>query len=93
MGYRAPEPDRPATYAIWVRGTVAPCWVERLGGLHAREIHTGGQAMTEFVGVLADQAALAGVLKALHELGLSLISVDRLAEVEPGRLCTQASCA
>jgi hypothetical protein len=67
--------------------------VERLGGLHVREVHTGRQAMTEFVGVLADQAALAGVLKALNELGLSLISVDRLVEVEPGSTYARTCCA
>jgi hypothetical protein len=76
------QPDRPATYAIWVRGTLERGWSDRLGGLHTRQVQTGGQAMTELVGTLVDQAALAGVLKTLNDLGLPIVSVDRLAEAE-----------
>ena len=76
------QPDRPATYAIWVRGALDHGWSERLGGLQAREVQTGRQAMTELVGTLVDQAALAGVLKTLNDLGLPIVSVDRLAEAE-----------
>src|SRR5262249_3194891 len=80
---RTMPPDRPATYAIWVRGVLDRGWSERLGGLHAREVQTGGHANTELVGTLGDQAALAGVLKTLNDLGLPIVSLDRLAEVEP----------
>jgi hypothetical protein len=75
--------DRPATYAIWVRGVLEPRWSERLGGMQSRTVRAGAQPMTELVGTLADQTALVGVLKALYDLGLSLISLDRLVEVEP----------
>jgi hypothetical protein len=37
---------------------------------------SGNRAATELVGRLADQAALNGVLSALYELGLPLVSVE-----------------
>jgi hypothetical protein len=77
------EHDLPTIYAIWVRGSLAREWAERLGGLNSRQVQAGERLMTELVGTLADQAALAGVLKTLNELGLPIVSVDRLAEVEP----------
>jgi hypothetical protein len=80
---RTMQPDRPAIYAIWVQGVLDRGWSERLGGLHTREVQTSGHAMTELVGTLVDQAALAGVLKTLNDLGLPIVSLDRLAEAEP----------
>jgi hypothetical protein len=40
---------------------------------------TGRHAVTVLFGPLVDQAALLGVLNALYELGLPLLSVDYLA--------------
>ncbi|MGH2583394.1 MAG: hypothetical protein ACRDJE_00600 [Dehalococcoidia bacterium] len=75
------ERDRPATYAIWVQGALSAEWADRLGGLHIRQMRAGAQPMTELVGDLVDQTALAGVLSTLYELGLPIVSVDRLAEL------------
>lgn len=72
--------DRPATYAIWVSGTLGAEWSDRLGGLHVRQVRAGVQPMSELVGEVVDQTALAGVLTTLYELGLPIISVDRLAD-------------
>ncbi|MGE0539935.1 MAG: hypothetical protein AB7R89_07130 [Dehalococcoidia bacterium] len=77
--------DGPATYAIWVHGAISPEWVDRLGGLHVRQVTAGAQPMTELVGDVVDQTALAGVLSILFDLGLPIVSVGRLAELPPGR--------
>jgi hypothetical protein len=37
-----------------------------------------GTTATTLIGDLADQSALVGVLNTLHDLGLSLMSVERL---------------
>jgi hypothetical protein len=73
--------DGPATYAIWVQGALDAEWADRLGGLHIREVRAGSLPMTELVGEVVDQTALAGVLSTLYELGLPIVSVDRLAEL------------
>jgi hypothetical protein len=75
------ESDRPATYAIWVQGALGAEWADRLGGLQVREVRAGAQPMTELVGDVVDQTALAGVLSTLYELGLPIVSVDRLVEL------------
>jgi RNase P/RNase MRP subunit p29 len=73
----------PATYAIWVSGAVSAEWEDRLGGLHVRRVRSSDQPMTELVGAVVDQTALAGVLSTLYELGLPIVSVERLIELDP----------
>jgi hypothetical protein len=67
----------PAIYRIIVRGTLDPSWASRLGGMSITERHLdeGGVDMI-LVGRLQDQAALSGVLNALYELHLPVVSVD-----------------
>lgn len=76
--------DGAATYAIWVLGALDDEWSERLGGLQVRRVRAGAQPMTELVGEVVDQTALAGVLTTLYQLGLPIVSVDRLVEL-PGQ--------
>jgi len=69
----------PVACVIRVRGALPPRLAARLGGL--RITTTGGPdgdgaATTELRGELPDQAALRGVLTALHGLGLCLVAVD-----------------
>lgn len=66
----------PATCVIRVRGVLSPDWSVRLAGMRIVATRSGNRASTELVGRLADQAALHGVLSALYELGLPLISVE-----------------
>lgn len=75
--------DGPATYAIWVHGVLGAEWADRIGGMHVRELRAGIQPMTELVGDVVDQTALAGVLSTLYDLGLPIVSVDRLVELNP----------
>lgn len=67
----------PAAYRIHVRGRLDARWSERLGGMEITGI-TGanGKPETVLVGHLADQAALSGVLNALYELHMPVISAE-----------------
>lgn len=67
----------PATYRIRVKGRLDTGWSDRLGGMAIEAIGQAGDAPeTILVGWLADQAALCGVLNALHDLHLPLLSVE-----------------
>ncbi len=71
----------PATYRIRVQGLLDACWSDRLGGMAISRIETKNNApVTMLVGYLIDQAALAGVLKALYDLHMPLLSVENLDE-------------
>ena len=73
--------ETPATYRIRVQGLLDASWSERLGGMSINQVLTKKDApVTILVGYLIDQAALAGVLKALYDLQLPLLSVENLDE-------------
>jgi hypothetical protein len=65
---------QPLNYRICVRGRLGKTICSAFPGLEAR---TRGNA-TMLTGVLADQAALYGVLAEIEALGLELIEVRRL---------------
>ena len=71
--------DKPATYCIRVAGYLDQCWSNRLGGM---KINVSSQEGTKIVstlsGAMIDQAALFGVLKALYDMRLPLLSVECL---------------
>ena len=75
----------PAVYRIRVLGRLDPEWTDRLEGM---EIHNmsrdDGRSETVLEGQLMDQSALAGVLAALHNLRLPVISADCLASLSGG---------
>lgn len=73
----------PASCVIRVRGALSSDWSDRLGGMHIIVNRSGRHSMTELVGRLADQAALHGVLAALYELGLPLLSVECVSDQRP----------
>ena len=69
----------PAIYRIQVRGRLGAAWPERFGGLNITEVRTDdGEVETVLVGRLADQADLAGVLGALYESHLPVLSAECL---------------
>ena len=70
--HRGAQPQR---YEIRVRGRLGPMIRSAFPGLRARA--EGGD--TVLAGVLADQAALYGVLGEIEALGLELIEVRRIA--------------
>jgi hypothetical protein len=72
-----PSMEYPAMYRIRIRGRLDHSWSERLGGMSITT--TGGRdtaATTLLEGKLLDQADLTGVLNALYDLRLPLISVE-----------------
>ncbi|MGH2613888.1 MAG: hypothetical protein ACRDJC_01510 [Thermomicrobiales bacterium] len=75
----------PAICVIRVRGPLSSDWSDRLGGLRIKVVRAGRHTITELVGRLADQAALHGVLAALYELGLPLLSVECTPAPNRGR--------
>ena len=73
--------ETPATYRIRVQGLLDASWSDRLNGMAISRIKAERKApVTMLVGHLTDQAALAGVLNALYNLHLPLLSVENLDE-------------
>ena len=72
--------DCPATYQIVVRGLIDPTWADRLENMIIYQTTVkAGYPITTLQGELRDQTALAGVLNALYELQLPVLSVMRLS--------------
>ena len=76
--------DEPAIYRIELQGTLDRSWRDFLGGMEI-QVRRGdaGQAVTTLTGRVVDQAALAGVLSLVYDLGLVLLSVTCLSKDSP----------
>jgi hypothetical protein len=72
-------PDRPGRYQIRVKGHLGARWADRFDGM-TLTTHSDGTSV--FEGLVVDQAALHGLLRALGDLGLPLVSVTPV-EPEP----------
>ena len=71
--------ETPAIYRIRVQAHLGGSWLGRLGGMVITSaFKENEQPVTILEGLLLDQAALSGVLNALHELHLPLLSVECL---------------
>lgn len=74
-----PEPDAPmddpVVYQIRLQGHLSPRWAERFDGLTITSVANGDTLLT---GPVVDQAALHGLLRKVRDLGLPLLSVNRL---------------
>ena len=69
--------DRPVTYQIKVPGHIGESWSDWVGGMTITVESEGDDPpVTTLTGVVADQAALQGLLRRLYSLGLPLISVN-----------------
>jgi hypothetical protein len=69
----------PAIYRIRVGGRVDPRWADRVSGMQITNLtHLRGNTESVLVGRLADQSALNGVLTALYDRHLPVISVEYL---------------
>jgi hypothetical protein len=71
------EFDKPGPYRIRVKGCLGPEWSDWFDGF----TFDRSESETILSGLVADQAALHGVLSKLRDLGLPLLLVER---VEPG---------
>ena len=79
-----PSMGLPATYHIQVIGQVDEIWSDRLGGLTITSTRSDDhQEITSLHGNLIDQAALFGVLMALYDSRLPLLSVEFVGEDQP----------
>lgn len=75
--------DSPAVYVIRIQGHLDKSWSERMSGATIQVYSQPPTApVTVLTGEFRDQAALAGVLNTLYDLGLPLLSVECLT-VEP----------
>jgi len=71
------HPDDPGRYEIRIRGHLSSRWTARFDGM---ALTTRADGTTLIEGPVVDQAALHGLLRALRDLGLPLLSVR---QVEP----------
>ena len=71
-------PDWPAVYEIRVEGHLGHAMTSWFAGLSIALEDSGDTVLT---GAVVDQAALHGLLKKVRDLGVPLVSVNRL---EPG---------
>ena len=70
-----PDLPEPLIYQIRLKGQLGSEWAEWFGGLTITLADNGETLLT---GPVVDQAALYGVLKRIRDLGLPLISVNRV---------------
>jgi hypothetical protein len=73
------DPRQATTYEIRVEGHLDPAWGDWFLGLAVTPEENGDTLLT---GPVVDQAALHGLLRKVRDLGVPLISINRL---EPGR--------
>jgi hypothetical protein len=75
--------DRPGHYQIRVQGSLDKFWLEHLEELEISTAPWGHYPRaTQINGWLADQTALAGLLELLNELGLVILTVERIEQDE-----------
>jgi hypothetical protein len=71
--------DQSATYQIKVQGRLDERWAQWFDGMSiAFEQAEDGSTVTLLTGSVVDQAALYGLIGHMRDLGLPLISVERL---------------
>jgi hypothetical protein len=71
--------DCPGIYQISVQGQIDPTWSDRLENMKIGVVTLeSGTRITTLQGELRDQTALSGVLNALYELHLTVLSVVRM---------------
>jgi hypothetical protein len=67
----------PATYKISILGTLDKKWSDYFGGMTFEHTLVLQQyPMTMLTGILADQAALIGILNSLYDMGCPIITVE-----------------
>ena len=73
------DPSQPLVYQIRIEGHLGREWADWFEGLAITALDNGDTLLT---GPVIDQAALHGLLKKVRDLGMPLISVNR---VKPGQ--------
>ena len=70
-----PSPRQPKIYQIRIKGRLDSEWSDWFEGLAVTQAEGGD---TLLIGPVADDAALHGLLKKVRDLGMPLISVNRI---------------
>ncbi len=71
--------DQPMVYRIRVQGRLDESWAEWFNGMAiAAGQEEGGGTVTTLTGLVVDQVALHGLLARIRDLGLTLVSVERV---------------
>ena len=69
------DPDQPLIYQIRIEGYLEDQWADSFSGMSISLEENGDTLLT---GTVIDQAMLHSLLKKVRDLGLSLISVNRV---------------
>ena len=69
------DPNQPPIYQIRIKGHLGPQWKDWFDGMTMTLDENGETVLT---GPVADQPALHGLLKKVRDLGLPLLSVNRI---------------
>jgi hypothetical protein len=77
-----PKSSQPTHYQIRIKGHLGSQWSGWFEGL---KITLEDSGITEFSGPVVDDAELHGILKRIRDLGMPLLSVNR---IEPGNSST-----
>ena len=73
------NPDSPVIYQISVQGFLDKSRADWFDGMAIEpQVDADGRSVTRLTGEVVDQAALHGLLRKLYDLGLSLLSINRI---------------
>ena len=72
--------DRPAVYSVHVKGVIDAAWASYwFEGFHVTLLPNGESLLT---GQVTDQSALLGLLARIQDLGLPLLSVQKMGHAD-----------
>jgi hypothetical protein len=73
--------DRPGHYQIRTLGSLNDYWLAQFQGLNVTTTRRkDSHIVTQITGLFVDQSALAGLLDLLNDLGMVILTVNRLEE-------------
>ena len=75
------QPGQPMAYQIRIKGHLGRQWADWFGGLAITLEDNGDTLLT---GLVADQAALHGLLRTVRDLGMPLVSVSPRSQFDEG---------